>query len=310
MDYSIHGKLNIRTDLDLAALDLSIPPYFKKTFEKKPDLQILRGKSNISEIGHVFPPYIYHRKNTLLHKYGFISPCELTLENLEGRTTIKFTKTYLRLVGVRGVIESVIDFKLLQKGMIKMHGSCVDTPNGGGVMVIGWDHSGKSTLALNMTNEGAKFLSDDITILTKRQAYSYPKNVKIFTGMNPIAKKLNSIPFVNRALGLNRGVPPKNVIDKTKVRYIFISRYGSKSIREIELKEATRAMEILNIYVTAPFDKRHLVLEYCHYNKYDLGNLLRRRHDIIKCFLKGKRCFEITSTNVKDSEELIKKIIG
>lgn len=305
MDYSIHGKLNIRTDVDLA-----IPSYFKKEFNKTPDLQILIGETKIADANYVFPPYIYYRENVLLHKYGLLVPCRLVLENLEGKTKIEFTEIYRKLIGVRGLINSVFDLKLLQKGLIKMHGSCVELPNKKGLMVIGWDHSGKSTLAINMVGEGAKFLSDDITILSKDFAYSYPKNPKIFTGMHFLARRLNSVPFINRVLGLNRTVPPKNVIDKTKVKYMFISRYGKKNIRNIRQKEAAKIMETLNIYVTMPFDKRRLVLAYSHYNKFNLGTLLRTRHEIIKKFLKGVKCFEITSTNMKDSEDLIKKVIG
>lgn len=288
---------------------MNLPPYFKKGFNKTPDLRIMRGETKTADAEAVFPPYIYYRKNVLLHKYGFITPCQLILENLEGKTKIEFTETYRKLVGIRGVIKAVIDLKLLQKGLIKIHGSCVELPDKQGVMVVGWDHSGKSTLALNMVREGAKFLSDDITLLSRDYAYSYPKALKIFTGMHFLARRLNTVPFVNRTLGLNRMAPPENITEKTKVKHIFVSRHGKKSIKEIELKEAIRAMEILNIYVTAPFDKRHLVLEYCHYNKYDLGTLFRRRHEIIKRFLKGTKCFEITSTNVKDSEDLIKKTI-
>jgi len=230
--------------------------------------------------------------------------------NLEGKTKIEFTEAYRKLAGVRDVIDSVLDLKLLQKGLIKMHGSCVELLDKTGVMIVGWDHSGKSTLAINMVDEGAKFLSDDITILTSYYAYSYPKNLKIFTGMHFLAKRLNSVPFINRMLGLNRIVPPKNVTDKTKVKYIFISRYGKKNIRPVGPKETAKTMETLNIYVTAPFDKRNLVLEYSHYNKYDLGTLLKTRQEIIKKFLKGVKCFEMTSTNVEDSEELIKKTIS
>ena len=143
MDYSIHGKLNIRSDIDL-----NLPSYFEEQFNKIPDLQILRGETKVADAKPVFPPYIYYRKNVLLHKYGFLFPCQLTLMGLEGKTKIEFTEVYCKLIGIRGVINSVLDLKLLQKGLIKMHGSCVELPNKTGVMVVGWDHSGKSTLAI------------------------------------------------------------------------------------------------------------------------------------------------------------------
>ncbi|MCX6820764.1 MAG: hypothetical protein NT016_02350, partial [Candidatus Aenigmarchaeota archaeon] len=232
------------------------------------------------------------------------------LEDLEGKTAITYTDVYKRLIGIKGLVECVLDIKLLQKGFAKTHASCVELQDGTGVMVAGWDHSGKSTIAINMMNGGAKFLADDITLITEDGAYSYPKNIKAFTGMYALAKKLNSIPFVNRTLGLNKGVQPKNITGKTKVKYLFISRYGNEGIRAIGKDEAETAMNTLNIYTTAPFDKRHLVLEYCHYDKYDISGLLAKRSEIIRKFLAGVKCFELTSTNVADSEELIRKAIS
>jgi len=305
MEYSMHNKLKIRSDIDLG-----LPSFFKQPISGTPDLDISVGFKKVTDAEHVFPPYVYHKKNMLLHRYGFVTPCQLTLEDFEGNTKITFTRAYKKLVGVGGLVDCVIDLKLLQKGIAKTHGACVELRDGTGVMIAGWDHSGKSTLAINMMNDGAKFLSDDITLLAGGRAYSYPKNIKTFTGMYALAKQLNSIPFVNRTLGLNKGVPPKNVVGETEVEYLFISRYGKKGIRSIGKAEARMVMNTLGIYTTAPFDKRHLVLEYCHYNKYDIGALLGKRLEIIKKFLDGVKCFELTATNVADSEELIRKTIG
>lgn len=303
--YSVHGKLNILSDIDLR-----LPEFFRSRFNGTPDLAIREGFKKVTDADYVFPPYVYHKKDLLLHKYGFVVPCQLVLENLEGRTSVTYTGAYKKLVGVKELIECIIDIKLMQKRLVKTHASCVELIDGTGVMVAGWDHSGKSTLAINLMNAGAKFLADDITLIAEDGAYSYPKNIKAFTGMHALAKRLNSIPFVNRALGLNKGVPPKNATDKTKVKYLFISRYGKKGIRSIDKGEAETVMGTLGIYTTAPFDRRHLVLEYCHYNKYDIGALLAKRSEILKRFLTRVKCFELTSTNVADSEELIKKTIG
>jgi len=305
MDYSMHGKLKIRSDIDLG-----LPAFFRQTFSGMPDLDISVGFKKVTDADYVFPPYVYHKKDMLLHRYGFVTPCQLTLEDFEDGTKITFTRAYKRFVGVRKLLECVLDLKLLQRGLVKTHGACVELRDGTGVMIAGWDHSGKSTLAINMMNDGAKFLSDDITLVSEDRAYAYPKNIKTFTGMHILARKLNSVPFVNRALGLNRGVPPKNVTGSTNVKYLFVSRYGKKSVRGISKTEAEMALNTMSVYVTAPFDSRHLLLEYCHYNKYDIGRLLEKRREIIHGFLRGVKCFELTSTNVPDSEDLIRKTLG
>lgn len=304
-EYSVHSKLSIKSDIDL-----HLPTFFKSNFRGAPDLTIREGLKKVTDADYVFPPYVYHKKGMVLHRYGFVAPCQLTLENLEGKTIITYTDVYKKLIGIKGLVDCVLDIKLLQKGLAKTHASCIELQDGTGVMVAGWDHSGKSTLAINMMNGGAKFLADDITLITEDWAYSYPKNIKAFTGMYALAKRLNSVPFVNRTLGLNKGVPPKNVTGKTKVKYLFISRYGSNGVRSIGKDEAEMVMNTLGIYTTAPFDKRHLVLEYCHYEKYDIASLLAKRSEIIRKFLDGVKCFEMTSTNVADSEELIRKTIS
>jgi hypothetical protein len=305
MDYSIHGKLNLRADVNLG-----IPPYFKKAFNGKPDLEISKGSANAPSTKPVFPPYIFFEKNILMHKYGFFVPCRLTLSNLEGKTKIEFTELYSKLLDLKDIANCVMNFKLLQAGLVKMHGSCVELSDKTGLMIAGWDHSGKSTLALKIVDAGAKFLADDTTFLSHEYAYAYPKTIKAFRGLHFLAKRLNTVPLVNRILGINKRVQPKNITEKARVKYVFISRYGEKNIRVIDTKEAAKTMELLNIYITELFDKRHLVLEYCHYNKYDLPKLLKSRHDIIEKFLKGVKCFELMSTNVEDSEDLINKTIG
>lgn len=303
-EYSVHGRLNIRSDIDL-----HLPAFFKSDFAGAPGLSIKKGFKKVTDADYVFPPYVYHRKDLLLHRYGFVAPCQMTLENIESSTSVTFTPAYKQLVGLKGLVECMIDIKLMQNGIVKTHAACVELKDGTGLMVAGWDHSGKSTIAIDMMNDGAKFLSDDIALLSEDGAYAYPKSIKAFTGMHALARRLNNIPFVNRMLGLNKGMPPKNVTGRTKVSYLFISRFGKKAVREISAGEAATALETMSIYVTAPFDKRHLVLEYCHYNKYDIGALLARRSEIIRKFLVGVKCFELTSTNVADSEELIRDTI-
>lgn len=305
MDYNIHDSLKIRSDIDL-----NLPAFFRRPFSGAPDLEISTRLKNVTDVDYVFPPYVYHKKGLLLHRYGFVTPCQLVLEDLEGRTKITFTRAYRQLVGVKKLIECVLDLKLMQSGLVKTHGACVQLDDGNGVMIAGWDHSGKSTIAIDLMNDGAKFLSDDITIIGEDCAYAYPKNIKAFTGLNFLARRLNRVPFVNRALGINKGMPPKNVVGDTHVKHLFISRYGKKGVREIGKDEAEAALNTMSVYVTAPFDNRHLVLDYCHYNKYDIGKLLDTRRGIIRKFLNKSRCFELASTNVPDSEELINKVVG
>jgi len=176
-------------------------------------------------------------------------------------------------------------------------------------MIVGWDGCGKSTLAFNFLKKGAEFLSDDTVIVDENVAYSYPKPIKMFQGLTYITKKLNNIPYANKFLGNYKKFSPKNIANHSKVDYIFVSRYGTKSIKKLSENDMFKTLMILAVYRSKRRDIRNLVLAYCHYNKYDFDALLERRRDILVKFLKGARLYEVTSKNPTESMDLIGKTI-
>jgi len=302
--YNIHG-LKIRSDIELSVLS-----YFKTDGVEDPDLSVLLENTTESELIPVAPPYLFAGDRKLLHKYKFLFPCNISIENLEGKTVVRFTTLYNKMprTEVNKVINYILDLKLLQKGFLKIHGATVET-DGKGIMIVGLGGCGKSTLSYNFVNKGAKFLSDDMTLIGEKYAYAAPRRIKAFKGVSGIKKMLNGVPFINNRLGIYKTTKPKNITDKTKVNYIFVPRPGKKSIRKMSEKEIFKTMVVLNEYMTNIRDSRNLVIAYCYFNKYDLDNLIRTRDTLLKKFLHGVKVYEITSRNPTETMELIKDTI-
>jgi len=302
--YNIHG-LKIQSDIELTVL-----PYFKTNSVDNPDLSIFLEDTSESGMIPTAPPYLFTGNKKLLHKYKFFLPCNLSIENLEGKTIVRFTSLYKKMprTEVNKIINYILDLKLLQKGFLKMHGATIET-DGKGVMVVGLGGCGKSTLSYNFVNEGAKFLSDDMTLICGEYAYAVPRRIKVFRGVKGAKKILNGVPFINNRIGIYEITVPKNVIDKTEINYIFVPKYGKKSIRRLSNNEIFKTMIIINEYMTNIRDSRNLVIAYCYFNKYDLDNLLKTREKILKKFLHGVKVYEITSRNPSETMELIKETI-
>ncbi len=304
--YDICDKLNIKSDVELR-----VPSYFEVDIVDNPDLIVEITDETISNsLSLTAPPYLFSGGKIVVHRYKTFRPCELSLQNLEGKTKITISPLYYKLVkNSNRVIRYVTDLKLLQKGLLKTHGSCFEN-NGKGVLVAGWDASGKSTIAKHFVSKGASFLSGDMTYLSSEYAFAHPKKIKMFRGHGNLAKRLNSIPYVNRHLGTYERVEPENIVQKTKLDYVFISRYGDKKIREITKTDAIQSLMILSDYMLRKsFDEKDIVLAYSHYNKYDIPGLLKSRYDILNKIMRDAKCYEFFSNNTSDSVEMVSDML-
>jgi hypothetical protein len=306
INYNIHNKLRIRTDIPL-----DLPRHFIVNHISNPDLVVERGQADLRDIKTFAPLYTHFGRRKLIHKYGFIFPCELSLENLENKTKIIFTEAYYRMVpSVKRLVESVVNMKLLQRGLIKIHGAGVQLDRQG-VLILGWDGSGKSSAVSRLMRAGGRYLGEEHVFIDKNFMYSYPIKIKIFKGHNIISKRLNTVPYLNRFLSVYKHETPTDIAHKTKVKYVFLVKHGKRKIRKISTKELLKDMAILNEYSSGPWvDGKNLILAYSYYNNYDLKRLLNSRQKIMEQFLKGARCYEITSDNVNDLIKSIESVLG
>lgn len=303
--YKIH-KLCVKSDFDI-----NIPQCFSSKKLEDTDISIEIKNTNIENLDSVAPPYLFYGKDKLVHSYGLPIPCNLSIENLEGKTVLGVTNSYRRMpnIDVNEIIDFVLEIKLLQKELVKLHSACIKV-DGVGILIAGWGGSGKSTLAFKFLEKGAEVLSEDITIVDKEMAYSYPGTIKVFKGLNFLTKSLNGVPYINKLLRSYERVQIKKTSDSTNVQYIFISRYGDKNIRKLSFDDVLKDVMTLAIYMVKRRDTKNLPLAYCYYNKYDYASLIESRRDILKKFLSGVNAYEITSKTPAESMELIEGVIS
>ncbi len=308
--YNVHG-LRIKSSVKLPIPSHFFMPETDVPVSGRYDLQVEIGNNDIIGMDPVSQPYLFFKKNSLLHNYRMLLPCNLLIKHLEGDTKIRVSWLYDKIPQFNSdqIIDYILDLKFIQKGFLKLHGASVEY-SGDGIMIAGWDGCGKSTISLRFIERGASFLSDDTTIVDKDFAYSYPKRIKAFRGADGIKQYLKNVPVVNKFLGIYEKTYPKNIADKTKIKYIFIPVYGEKSIEKLTKKDALETMLTLNTYRTKTRDTRNLVLAYCYYNKYDLDSLMNSRKEILKSFLKHAECYEIKSKNVQETLELIDSVLN
>jgi len=77
-------------------------------------------------------------------------------------------------------LRPIIDFKLLQKGILSVHAAAVSNSHGA-VVLLGRGGTFKTTLEMDLIRKkGYKFLGDDRILLFKGKAYCYPLHHKLF----------------------------------------------------------------------------------------------------------------------------------
>jgi hypothetical protein len=300
-NFNIHNKIKIASDVSI-----DLPDHFKVSDVKTPDLVVRKGHIKFEGMEFFAPLYTFFGKRHLIHKYGFLIPCELSLRDLESKTKIDVTEPYYKIVpNAKQLVESVVNLKLLQKGMLRIHGAGVQWDKKG-ILVLGWDGIGKSSVVSRFMRAGGKYIGEEHVFIDSKFAYSYPIKIKTFKGHNFISKRLNTVPYVNRFLGVYRRETAGDVLDKSKIKYVFLAKYGKHKIRKIPKSELMKDMMILNEYSSGRWmDGKSLILAYSYHNNYNLEKLLGSRKEIMRQFLRGTRCFEISSENATD---LIKSI--
>jgi hypothetical protein len=176
--YAIGGLLTVGSQIPLKELE-----YFREpTLGKGLDLEVRVGK-----VGSAAP----RRRARLLR---FEGPAGVRYEEHLGRLAANFSidlgdrinVTVSSLlarsphVAYTNVIEALLRFALAARGHLLLHSACLDV-DGRGVLLSAKTDTGKTGTVLRMLREhGARFLSDDMTIIARDgTATCYPKPLTI-----------------------------------------------------------------------------------------------------------------------------------
>lgn len=146
------------------------------------------------------------------------------------------------------ILEPIIEYKLLLKGWILLHGAGIAKEDGASIF-IGRSGSYKSPIAkICLKKFSAKYLGDDKILIKDNYVYSFPKNLSLFeyemsrsnsmVELNKKTEKLRSIIYLMR----NKNSNYLEVKEKEKINSIFIVLKSDQENNEVQLKDINNEM--------------------------------------------------------------------
>ena len=272
--FNIHNILKIRlsyADNERFIIDSINFPflYFEEYNEADPEITFNFGPfkrektycETVFRDTEVSKNYIYYRGE----KNGSLYEVEIT-DGYEGNIMINFNwiKKNLRdsffpfylpqLIG----LEPMIEYKLLQKSWVLLHGAGIATGNGASIF-IGRSGSYKSPITkICLKDMNYKYMGDDKIVIKDNFAYSFPKNLSFFKyelsrdnsmiELNSTIEKLQAIFY----LYLNKNIAPLEIQRKEKINSIFKIIKTDQTTKEITLvdinKESLISSMVYNNY--------------------------------------------------------------
>ena len=327
--YSIHDIIKIKTNVKVP-----IPDYFRRKNEFEPDIEYIQEDLDIDtsvENKARTRNFFYWREGQKLiidYQAPFLN-AKLLIDNLEGKTKIKFTNAFRKYVRLDIPIRSIIEIKLIQKKFALIHSGCLNYKGNCFLFTATRDTGKTSTILSLLDGKNFKFMSDDLTIISKDGiAFSYPEKVDIspytLTGSifpaysNKIKGKLAKSHFItlfsgrflNVELTEQREIPKNLIENRGSIDKVFVLVGGNnkEGIEQIDNEEAVRKIFSSTIELINP-SKEYLLNLYSYVCNFDLFDLLVKEREIISKAVKDAECFEVRSNKVKRFPEMIKEVI-
>jgi len=262
--YNIHGLKIVENSCKIKVAEENLPKCFKVD-KCKPDLTIEMVKDIKINIPQTCPPYGYSKEKKYIKWYGFIKPVKLMINNLDGKTTIKFTKWYKKLFGVDRLIQDIIQIKLLQKRLVMVHSACA-IKDKEYILITGWDRSGKS----ETIERFGICVGDDVTITDGVKAYPYPRLANKFLGYK---FGFENVPLLNKFSIQREIFQPEEITKPQKI---------SKIISKTKTSDMKSFLYTQSLYHGDFVDSKYVILTYVSLCDFDLMKLEKTRLKIIE----------------------------
>jgi len=328
--YSIHDIIKVKTNVKLPIL----PDYFKVKDElTTPDIEVLVGELKIDlpedkkRCGIFF---LQGRGSSLFidYKIPFLD-AKLIIDDLEGKTKIKFTKALKKFGKVEVLFNTILLLKFIQKGYALVHSGCVNS-FGNCYLISAMRDMGKTSTVLSLLDGNKfKFMSDDLTILRDDgKAFSYPTKVGIspftltgnmvsYTGgrMKKLIAKSQLLIFILEnflkfELSERKEIPHELIEDEGTIEKVFILA-GSREkegIRKIDNSEAARKILMTTAELLDPF-RVYSLNYYSYIFDLDTLKLFNKEKEIIEKAIADAECFELRANKVERYVEMVKEVI-
>jgi len=324
--YSIHGIVRIKSNVSI-----QIPDYFRSEEDfDDPDIEIIQEEYiNMPRKKMRYSNFFFYKKDSALFIDSGISFLNAihVIDDLLGKTKIKFTKAYGRFGDVHPLLERIISIKLIQKGYTLIHSGCLNYSGDQCFIISALQNMGKTSTILSLL-DGKKFefMSDDHTILSKNGfAYSYPARV----GISPFTSTGNAISVgrtkkmlaksqllnhffarLNLELMDHKEVSPELIKDKSIVKEVFVVGANGEEDKVIKISNDDAAKKILMSTIeTNDLFGRYSLNLYSYVFNLDLLELFDKQRDIIKEGIKKAECFELRANKKEKYPKMVKEII-
>lgn len=327
MDYSIHGMLRVRSNVDIP-----VPGYFRvKKLDGKPDLLVWshrklnfqRDKSNEMLMGNY---YFWGGGKKIFVDYDLMN-AKLSVEDLFGKTKIECTNSLKRFCTEENwqkLIFAVLSIKMIQKGYTFMHAGGL-THHDGGILIAGMQDTGKTSTVLPLLDgKEFKLLGDDFVILDSGRAYAYPKEIRLSprtlrgclesSALKEKAMKNRFISmfmerFLKRDITRLVQIPREYIAEKCDVEKIFIlSGYGKEHVERINSSEAFNVLSTLSMQMPNLLET-YLDIYY-HIFHVEVFRFLEEKNKIIEKTIKSAECFKVTAPRLEGYSLAIKKVLS
>ena len=318
--YNFYNILSVRSNIDLSDIVLPLDIFQEKERRENYDLTIRKTKhtSIDKKIYQQIAPGLYYSEEedriaSMRRIFGIKVYWEIV--NLCGsQTELLFNKAYLlffkhvfqfpisSFYQLNILIKMIMQIKLLLKNSTFLAGSAAAFEKKG-IFFTGMNGSGKTTMILEfMANfPSARYISDDMTILSEGTVYSFPEPVRVrrFNLNARFFKKLENpvIKYRGRFREAFNGNFDVYFLEKSSANYI----------NEISNSDGTSKLCSINNR-TLLYCSERLLSSYAYYGEnFFLLNMQERQSKILSDFFKDANFYILCAKNLFGYTEMLKK---
>lgn len=216
---------------------------------------------------------------------------------------------------LKQLVGGLIQLALVREGFMLVHGACVKSPEGEGILLVGLSDVGKTTTVTRLVlDDGYGFLSDDIFLTDGKMAYGFPLPLRIENTPDRISvtggkgRHYKFLPWdVARHLPLypkiwTRGFLAEpaglfNPVSSVELDRVWLLRRGVESVRELDRDAAFRQLVLQHHVGTVDYDfgSSRLFQMYAYQNgRIDLAGLMTKEFEILRMIATNCRTTEAT----------------
>lgn len=330
--YSVHDIVKIKTNFEPP-----IPNYFKVDSDDAfdADLEFIMGeiKDEMPESrkkrSGAFFYWVEGKALNIEYEIPIIN-ARMVIDNLEGKTKVKFTKAFMKYGRIWNLFEVIFAIKLLQKGYSIIHAGCLKYRDEG-VLVVALRDTGKTSTVLSLLDgKNFRFMSDDQVIISDGRVLCYPRKINIspYTLTSEILQPSNDLAsrikrklaksrfevifgdILKIKMGNQREVPREMIEREAKIKKVFVLSGGHEREEVIELDRDTVAkriivntLEIFNLFGIYSLNFYYQLFDF------DIFDIFDKQKQIVKSSLRSAECYEIRTNNVEKYPKMVRKVI-